>query len=172
MYRSFYNVGDSGASEAVETNKVVINKSLPINNEVITKDNPSVVDVKPNSSADLRQINVVATSYNPQAGQTDNSPCKAAGGHDICQIAREGGKVIAVSRDLRQYFLNKKGSYYQYPAQVYVESQTEGVTGCYWIYDTMNARFTKRIDLFYMDKKDNKGKIKATISNKLEYCNK
>jgi 3D (Asp-Asp-Asp) domain-containing protein len=78
-------------------------------------------------------------------------------------------KTIAISRDLREHFLAKKGKYFTYPAQVYVESDNPSIQGCYWVYDTMNKRWKNRIDLFFMSRKDNQGGT-ARISNKLDLC--
>lgn len=111
------------------------------------------------------------TSYNPEGGQTDSSPCIAAGGHDICALARKGIRTLAVSRDLRSAFLQKKGQYFIYPAQVFVESDDPSIQGCYLLTDTMNARFTNRIDLFFLNRKDNQVG-EAVISNKIENCPK
>lgn len=77
-------------------------------------------------------------------------------------MAKRGEKVIAVSRDLRKYF--------PYGEKVLVESNNPSIQGCYKVEDTMNARFTKRIDLFFLTRKENQGG-NAVISNKIENCN-
>lgn len=121
------------------------------------------------NAAPLKQFKVDVTSYNPEVAQNDSTPCIAAGGHNICELAKQGKKIIAVSRDLRQHFLPKNGQYYKYPVQVFVESSNPSIQGCFQIFDTMNARFRKRIDLFFMNRKDNQGGT-AQISNKTENC--
>jgi 3D (Asp-Asp-Asp) domain-containing protein len=118
---------------------------------------------------------VDVTSYNSERSQTDSSPCVGAGGQNLCNLAKKGIRVLAVSQDLRKQFLDKKGQYYKYPAKVYVESGNPSIQGCYILADTMNKRFTKRIDLFFLTRKENQGcmikdKCQAHISNKLEMC--
>lgn len=115
------------------------------------------------------------TSYNAEKGQTDATECIAAGGHNICNLAKKGIRVLAVSQDLRKQFLDKNGSYYKYPAKVYVESANPSIQGCYILADTMNKKFTKRIDLFFLTRKENQGcmikdKCHTQISNKIEMC--
>ena len=59
------------------------------------------------SPKDKKEFKVQVTSYNPEVAQNDTSPCIAAGGHNICKLAKEGKKIIAVSRDLRKHFLER-----------------------------------------------------------------
>jgi hypothetical protein len=84
-------------------------------------------------------------------------------------MARQGKRIIAISQDLRSTFLTKKGKYYEFPAQVYVESDNPQIQGCYWVYDVMNKRWTDRIDLFFLDRQNNTSG-EAVISNKIELC--
>jgi len=79
---------------------------------------------------------VVVTSYNNDIDQTDDTPNVTASNRPV----REG--MVAVSRD----FL----SYVTYGDLIYVN--------CFdrWfiVDDTMNKRFTKRIDIFLFDRKE------------------
>lgn len=79
---------------------------------------------------------VVVTSYNNDINQTDDTPNVTASNRPV----REG--MVAVSRD----FL----SYAKYGDLIYVD--------CFdrWfiVDDTMNKRFTKRIDIFLFDRKE------------------
>ena len=102
------------------------------------------------------KIKVRVTSYNPEVAQNDSSPCIGANGTDVCKLAKSGVKLIAVSRDLRKKF--------PYGTMARVESDNPSIAGCYQVEDTMNARFTKRIDLFFLTRKENKGGY-AFISN-------
>lgn len=123
--------------------------------------------------APLITVAVDVTSYNPEVGQNDSTPCIGASGQDQCQLARTGTKILALSQDLRAKFLPKNGKSYQYPVQVYLESNNPSIQGCYWVYDTMNARWRNRVDLFFMDRSQNQGTKKgekAHLSNKLEFC--
>ncbi len=146
----------------------VAQAAIMYDGETVTIDKEDYVKYAPN----IQKRNVQVTSYNPEVAQNDSTPCIAAGGHDICKLAKEGKKMIAVSRDLRPLFLEKKGQYFRYPAQVYVESSNPSIQGCYWIYDTMNARWKNRIDLFFMNRKENQGDMGwgTTISNDLSKC--
>lgn len=150
----------SASSEGVEGSKG--KESLP------SSESSSTIQ----SQKDTKKFKVQVTSYNPEVAQNDASPCIAAGGHDICKLAKQGEKIIAVSRDLRKHFLTKQGQYFKYPAQVYVESPNPSIQGCYWVYDTMNARWRNRIDLFFMSRKDNQGDMTwaTTITNDLTKC--
>lgn len=79
---------------------------------------------------------VAVTSYNNDINQTDDTPNVTASNRPV----REG--MVAVSRD----FL----SYVKYGDLIYVD--------CFdrWfiVDDTMNKRFTKRIDIFLFDRKE------------------
>lgn len=79
---------------------------------------------------------VAITSYNNDINQTDDTPNVTASNRPV----REG--MVAVSRD----FL----SYVKYGDLIYVD--------CFdrWfiVDDTMNKRFTKRIDIFLFDRKE------------------
>ena len=102
------------------------------------------------------KIKVRVTSYNPEVAQNDKSPCIGAHGTNVCELARNGIKLIAVSRDLRKKF--------PYGTMARVESDNQSIAGCYQVEDTMNARFKKRIDLFFLTRKENQGGY-AFISN-------
>lgn len=75
---------------------------------------------------------VTATAYTSHRNQTDSTPFKPACGGDL----RDGQRAIAVSRDLMRNGL-KCG------VKVTVNG-TEFV-----VRDTMNKRFTKRIDIYH-----------------------
>ena len=121
-----------------------------------TPTEPVIPPTKP-----LAQHNVTVTTYNPVAAQTDSSPCIGASGIDQCIKAKEGVKMIAVSRDLRKF--------YPYKEMIFLESDNPQIQGCYLVVDTMNARFTNRVDIFHMDKSKNTSG-KGVISNKIENC--
>jgi 3D (Asp-Asp-Asp) domain-containing protein len=103
---------------------------------------------------------VRVTSYNPEVGQNDSSPCIGAHGTNVCQLARSGIRTLAVSQDMRWK--------YKYGTTVWVESENPSIKGCYQVEDTMNKRWKNRIDLFFMTRKENQGGY-ATIVNSI--CN-
>lgn len=54
-------------------------------------------------------------------------------------------------------------------SKVLLESDNPSIQGCYEVHDVMNKRFTKRVDLFFMTRKENQGGT-AWISNKIDNC--
>ena len=78
---------------------------------------------------------VYATAYTSTANQTDTTPCISASGKNICRMYQRGIKIIAVSRDLRKR--------YPYGSIVIIEGQR------YQVEDTMNKRYSRRIDIYF-----------------------
>ncbi len=76
-----------------------------------------------------RQVEI--TAYNPVKGQTDDRPWETASGR------RASLQSLAVSRDM----LTSNGGPFQYGDTVYVVVP-------YIVDDTMNKRYTNRIDIF------------------------
>ena len=98
---------------------------------------------------------ITATTYNPEAAQTDSSPCISATNTNICEMKAKGVNIVAMSRDM----LWGSGETYckvdcpfRYGDVVTIESE---VAACNIkraiVLDTMNERFKERIDIFYMD---------------------
>ncbi len=101
-----------------------------------------------------RSLPVFVTSYNPAKEQTDETPCHGASGRDLCLAAEEGDRTIAISQDLLKYF--------RFHEKVRVVSKIPQCNGVYSVEDTMNKRFTKRADLFFLTRKQNTS-CQATI---------
>jgi 3D (Asp-Asp-Asp) domain-containing protein len=80
-----------------------------------------------------------ATYYNPTQSQCDGDPLTTGSGYRINLRKLKKGKikVVAVSRDLLKI--------YPYGSTIYVH-QPVHLRGTYKVEDTMNKRFTKRID--------------------------
>ncbi len=80
-----------------------------------------------------------ATYYNPTQSQCDGDPLTTGSGYRInLEKLKKGNiKVVAVSRDLLKI--------YPYGSTIYVH-QPVHLRGTYKVEDTMNKRFTKRID--------------------------
>jgi hypothetical protein len=98
-------------------------------------------------------VTVFFTSYNPTVGQCDDSPCIGAAGVDLCQLARDGGRSIALSQELVGRLPSKP---FHYGDKVKLTSNGDWrCNGEFVVLDTMNARFRKRGDLFFMDRHDN-----------------
>jgi murein DD-endopeptidase MepM/ murein hydrolase activator NlpD len=110
--------------------------------------------VKPLQS--VTHTNIKLTSYNPAKEQTDASPCIGATGVNLCDAvkATPGIQILALSQDL----VSRKGKTpFHYGDRVRLTSTLQDAR-CNQeaiVLDTMNRRFTKRGDLFFMERKHN-----------------
>lgn len=88
---------------------------------------------------------VTVTFYNPEKRQCDSNPLITADNSEIClkKLKRRKIKWIAVSRDL----LSK----YSFGDTVRVSGDPD-IAGIYEVHDTMNKRYTKRIDILTLEK--------------------
>lgn len=86
-----------------------------------------------------------ATYYQAVQGQCDDDPLTTASGYRINVRKVKSGetKIVAVSRDLLKQ--------YPYGSTIYVH-QPVHLRGYYKVEDTMNKRFTNRIDFLVHDK--------------------
>lgn len=84
------------------------------------------------SSADASRGVVTLTAYNAHAAQTDSTPWLSA-----CGRTGARGPQVAVSRDLLR----------EHPCGSRVQLFVAGRWRTYTVWDTMNARFTNRIDI-------------------------
>lgn len=99
-------------------------------------------------SVEIKEIpfqKIKATYYNPTAGQCDKTPLVTGSGYKINLSKLKKGeiKIVALSRDL----LRK----YPYGSTIYVH-QPVHLRGTYKVEDTMNKRFTNRIDFLVYNK--------------------
>ena len=92
------------------------------------------------------------TSYNPEKGQTDASPCIGASGRDQCVLAKQGIRIIALSQDMVGRAEWKK---YHYGETVRLYSDNPQCEGEFLVLDTMNKRYTNRGDLFQLTRATN-----------------
>ena len=89
-------------------------------------------------------VTVHVTVYQPTKAQTDNTPCIAASGYNVCNNPL--GDVVAVSQDfIKSYGIN----YYD---KIKLVSVT-GLSRIYTVVDCMNKKFTHRIDILGTSKK-------------------
>lgn len=98
---------------------------------------------------------VIITSYNNDPAQTDDSPNVTATNRGV----REG--IVAVSYD----FINK--GLIHYGDLLYIDCFSKW----YLVEDTMNKRFTKRVDIFLFDK-EKSNKINKKCNIKVIHINK
>jgi len=105
--------------------------------------NTSLEKLYKQKSEQLNKLQVTATAYNSLREQTtaDNPSLAAWGDH-----VKPGMRAIAVSRDLIPLGLTHN-----------TQVKIEGLSGTYRVLDKMNARWTKRIDI-YMGKNTDKAK--------------
>lgn len=104
---------------------------------------------------------IKVTSYNAEVGQTDSTPCIAGGtGINICDRAKSGDRVIALSQDLLAWSTKPKNpkKAFKKDEKIFLK-QTNGndhrCNGWFYVVDAMNYRYTNRADLFFLSRKDN-----------------
>lgn len=87
-------------------------------------------------SAEAQTATVTLTTYHAVASECDGDPLTTADGTKIIPRHVKSGKqrIVSVSRDLLKKF--------PYGTRIYVEGY-----GTYTVHDTMNRRFTSRIDI-------------------------
>lgn len=86
--------------------------------------------------------NVTATMYNAVVGQCDSDPLVTAGMYKINPNKASEHKWVALSRDL----LKRWGGEFDYGDTIRIENAGDK-SGLYTVVDTMNKRFTKKIDI-------------------------
>lgn len=104
--------------------------------------------------------NIAFTSYNPEAGQTDSTPCIAGGtGLNVCEMAHNGQRPVAMSQELIQWSIHGKNGPFKAGDEIWLEStdypDDVRCNGEFIVADAMNARFTKRGDIFFLNRSDN-----------------
>ena len=85
---------------------------------------------------------VTVTMYHPVPGQTDDTPNQTADGTIIDIEKASKYRYVAVSRDL----LNRWGGPLDYGDYIVIEGAGEH-SGIYQIRDTMNPKWTRRVDI-------------------------
>ena len=94
--------------------------------------------VEPNTIS----FNVTVTTYNPTRGQTDSTPNITADGTRIKPWKATSYRYVALSRDL----IARWGGPFEYGDYVVIEG-TDGWDGVYQVRDTMNPKWTNRVDI-------------------------
>ena len=98
-----------------------------------------------------KSVAAFTTSFNPLRSQTDHDSCTGASGRNLCRDAKEGDRVIALFRDLLAYF----GGHFRWHDKVRLRSNVPQCNGVFSVEDTMHRRFSKRADLFFLDRSKN-----------------
>ena len=85
---------------------------------------------------------VTVTTYNPTRRQCDSTPNITADGTRINPRKATQYRYVALSRDL----LSRWGGPFEYGDYIVIEG-TDGRDGIYQVRDTMNPRWTNRVDI-------------------------
>ena len=85
---------------------------------------------------------VTVTTYNPTRGQTDSTPNELADGTKIKPWKATDYRYVALSRDL----IARWGGPFEYGDYIVIEG-TDGWDGIYQVRDTMNPKWTNRVDI-------------------------
>ena len=104
--------------------------------------------------------NIYFTSYNPEAGQTDSTPCIAGGtSMDLCELANQGIRTIALSQELIAWSIHGDETDLKAGQKVILTStdfpDDPRCNGEFIVADAMNARFRDRGDIFFLSRSDN-----------------
>ena len=94
------------------------------------------------SCYELQEFDVTVTTYNPTRSQTDSTPNELADGTKIKPWKATHYRYVALSRDL----LSRWGGPFEYGDYVVIEG-TGGWDGVYQVRDTMNPKWTNRVDI-------------------------
>ena len=97
---------------------------------------------------ELQEFDVTVTTYNPTRSQTDSTPNQTADGTIIKPWMATQYRYIALSRDL----LSRWGGPFEYGDYVVIEG-TDGWDGVYQVRDTMNTKWTNRVDILTTNSK-------------------
>ena len=87
-------------------------------------------------------FNVTVTTYNPTRAQCDSTPNITADGTRIKTWKATEYRYVALSRDL----LSRWGGPFEYGDYIVIEG-TDGWDGVYQVRDTMNPKYTNRVDI-------------------------
>ena len=85
---------------------------------------------------------VTVTTYNPTRGQTDSTPNELADGTKIKPWRATDYRYVALSRDL----IARWGGPFEYGDYIVIEG-TGKWDGIYQVRDTMNPKWTNRVDI-------------------------
>jgi 3D (Asp-Asp-Asp) domain-containing protein len=110
-------------------------------------DKPKEIQKDTIQSKEISYKKLKATYYNPVQAQCDGNPLITATGYriNIGKLKKNEIRIVALSRDLLKI--------YPYNSEIYVHSPAH-LRGCWRVEDTMNKRFSNRIDFLAYDKID------------------
>ena len=91
---------------------------------------------------EIQEFDVTVTTYNPTEEQTDSTPNQTADGTIIKPWKATEYRYVALSRDL----LSRWGGPFEYGDYIIIEG-TGKWDGVYQVRDTMNPKWTNRVDI-------------------------
>ena len=97
---------------------------------------------------EIQSYDVTVTTYNPTRSQTDSTPNITADGTKIKPWLATEYRYVALSRDL----IARWGGPFEYGDYVVIEG-TDGWDGVYQVRDTMNPKWTNRVDILTTNSK-------------------
>ena len=155
-----YNIRNIGKKsrekEAIENAIDYVNsRDFKVGHEIAI-DPSSFGDGKLAENSNPTRRKVTATRYNPVESQCNSQPLITADMSKISLSKLKRGKIrwIAVSRDLRKIY--KYGDVVEIKAK---DGDDNSINGLYEVHDTMNKRFTDRIDILtHIDNPHGQGK--------------
>ena len=155
-----YNVRNIGKKsrekEAIENAIDYVNsRDFKVGHEIAI-DPSSFGDGKLAENSNPTRRKVTATRYNPVESQCNDQPLITADMSKISLSKLKRGEIrwIAVSQDLRKVY--KYGDVVEIKAK---DGDDKSINGLYEVHDTMNKRFTDRIDILtHIDNPHGQGK--------------
>lgn len=151
------NIGKKSREKEAMDNAIdyVNSRDFKVGHEIAI-DPSSFGDGKLAENSNPTRRKVTATRYNPVESQCNSQPLITADMSKISLSKLKRGKIrwIAVSRDLRKIY--KYGDVVEIKAK---DGDDNSINGLYEVHDTMNKRFTDRIDILtHIDNPHGQGK--------------
>lgn len=151
------NIGKKSREKEAIDNAIdyVNSRDFKVGHEIAI-DPSSFSDGKLAENSNPTRRKVTATRYNPVESQCNSQPLITADMSKISLSKLKRGKIrwIAVSRDLRKIY--KYGDVVEIKAK---KGDDSSINGLYEVHDTMNKRFTDRIDILtHIDNPHGQGK--------------
>ena len=101
---------------------------------------------------------VTVTTYNPTKEQTDSTPNELADGTKINPNKASSYRYVALSRDL----LSRWGGPFNYGDWILIEGAGKH-SGIYQVRDTMNSKWTNRVDILTTNSRFKYEKVKLSM---------
>lgn len=151
------NIGKKSREKEAMDNAIdyVNSRDFKVGHEIAI-DPSSFGDGKLAKNSNLTRRTVTATRYNPVESQCNDQPLITADMSKISLSKLKRGEIrwIAVSQDLRKVY--KYGDVVEIKAK---DGDDKSINGLYEVHDTMNKRFTDRIDILtHIDNPHGQGK--------------